>query len=328
MNRIRGLLPLLALGVLGAAEAVPGTPASSLRLDEPTVFAETAGLLQYASQPTLAGRLAGLGNGPTAMLMQEWAAEFSVIYPDVACDMASGGDTAGLPQLLAGTVAMVAMRRPVSAPELAELTAKFGHAPLQLTIAHDSAAVLVPLGNPIPRLSMAQIEGIYARSPRSAGAVPETWGDLGVPPPLDKTLIVRCALIPAINRQFRASLLGGGELRYDLECSLVPGMMLRKIAAEPGAIGFASIMFATASTRAVPLVGADGKDHLPSYAETVAGTYPLGRSLTLVLDPAAGPLAIEFARFAISRRGQRIAGELGAFPVSGEEQRTTLEALR
>ena len=57
MNCIRGLLPLLVLGVLGAAEAVPGKPAASLLLDLSTVFAETAGLLQYTSQPTLAGRL-------------------------------------------------------------------------------------------------------------------------------------------------------------------------------------------------------------------------------------------------------------------------------
>jgi phosphate transport system substrate-binding protein len=326
MKHLRSLLPLALLGTLGAAEAVPGKPASSLLLDRQTLFADTAELAQYASRPALAGRLAGLGNGPTALLMQDWAAEFSVIYPDVACDIASGGEAAGLPQLLAGSAAMVAMRRPLTAQELADLTARFGHPPLQLAVAHDSAAVLVALDNPIPRLSMEQMESIYARSPRGATAVPETWGDLGVPPPLDKTLIVRCALTPAINRQFSA-LVGGGEFRYDLRCSLVPGMMLRSIAAEPGAIGFASMMFATAGTRAVPLVGADGRDHLPSYAESVAGTYPLGRSLTLVLDPAAGPLAIEFARFAISRRGQRIAGLLGAFPLDGDQQRAGLAVL-
>lgn len=327
MSRLRCLLAFLALGALGAAEAVPGRPAAALRLDDPTVFAETEGLQQYAGPSALTGRLAGMGNGPTAMLLQEWAAEFSVIHPGVVCDMASGGESAGLPQLAAGTASVVAMRRAVTAPELAELTARFGHPPLQITIVHDSAAVLVALDNPIPRLSMDQIERIYARSPRSAGPVPETWGDLGAPPPLDRTLIVRCALTPAVNRQFRAALIGGGELRYDLVCSLVPGTMLRKIAAEPGAIGFASMMFATAGTRAVPLVGTDGKDHLPTYAETIAGTYPLSRALTLVLDPAAGPLAIEFARFAVSRRGQRIAGRLGAFPISGEEQRAALAAL-
>lgn len=328
MSRLRCLLPFLALGLLGAAEAIPGKPASTLRLDQTTLFAATAELAQYISPSALTGRLAGLGNGPTAMLMQEWAAEFSVIHPDVACDIASGGETAGLPQLLDGSVAMVAMRRPLSAQELAELNARFGRPPLVITVAHDSAAVLVSLDNPIPRLSMAQIESIYGRNPRGAGPIPETWGDLGVPPPLDRTLILRCALTPAINRQFRDALLGGGELRYDLHCSLVPGMMLRQIAAEPGAIGFASVLFATASTRAVPLIGADGKDHLPSYAETLAGTYPLSRNLTLVLNPATGPLAIEFARFAISRRGQRIAGLLGAFPMSVAGQDAALAALR
>lgn len=328
MNCLRALPPLLTLGLLGAAESIPGKPASTLRLDQPTLFATTAELAQYASPSGLTGRLAGLGNGPTAMLMQEWAAEFSIIHPEVECEIGSGGESAGLPQLLDGTAAMVAMRRPLSAQELADLTARFGRAPLVITVAHDSAAVLVSLDNPIPRLSLAQIESIYARNPRTGDAVPETWGDLGVPSPLDRTLIVRCALTPAINQQFRAGLLGGGDFRYDLHCSLVPGMMLRKIAAEQGAIGFASVMFATASTRAVPVVGADGNDHLPSYAETLAGTYPLGRNLALVVNPGAGPLAIEFARFAVSRRGQRIAGLLGAFPLSVDEQGAALAALR
>lgn len=327
----RCVLLMAVLGAVCAAEAVgavPGTPASNLLLDEKTLFADTADLVQYASQPTLSGRLTGRGNGAAAVLLEHWAGEFSTIYPQVVSDMSTGGESSGLPELLAGRIMVDAMRRPLTAEEIVQLTTKFGHPPLILAVATDSVAVLVDIKNPLPRLSVPQLQAIYARIPPAGTAAPEIWGDLGVPAPLDKVRIVRCALTPAINQQFRKALLGDGEFRYDLQCSLVPGMMLQSIAAQSGAIGITSVLFATAGTRAVPLTGADGRDHLPTYEEAIAGTYPLSRTLFLVCDPAAGPVVTEFMRFVVSRRGQRIAGLLGAFPLNAAAQQTALAAIK
>lgn len=338
MTLLRGLLPLLMLGALDAAEPpakpaaleILGTPATSLLLDKATAFARTADLLQYQQSPTaLSGQLTGRGNGVAAILMQHWATEFATIYPQVSSDLASGGEAAGIPELSAGTAAVAAMRRPLTEAETATLTARFGHPPLQLTVAMNGVAVLVNIHNPIPRLSLAQLDLIFSRTPRAPGPVPETWGDLGVQTtPLDKTLLYRCALNRSLNQQFRNLIFGTeGEFRYDLNCSLVPGLMLQTIASEPGSIGFASIMFATSGTRAVPLSGADGLDHLPTYDEALAGTYPLILPLKLVVNPTMSPLTKEFLRFTISRRGQRIAAQLGAFPLNAAMQVKAQEAL-
>ena len=90
-------------------------------------------------------------------------------------------------------------------------------------------------------------------------------------------------------------------------------------------------MFATARTRIVPLQAADGSFLLPSYENTASGRYPLTRPMRIAFnrkpDGTMNPVAREFLRFAVSRRGQRIGGLAEGYPITLEQQREALRVI-
>jgi phosphate transport system substrate-binding protein len=101
--------------------------------------------------------------------------------------------------------------------------------------------------------------------------------------------------------------------------------------ADDAAIGFASVVFATERTRLVPLQAADGGFVLPTYENTASGRYPLERPTTIVFrrkpDGSMNPVAREFLRFAVSRRGQRISALAVSYPITVEQQQQALRAI-
>ena len=123
----------------------------------------------------------------------------------------------------------------------------------------------------------------------------------------------------------------GSEYRFDVHFEIVPSSVVQAVGADDAGIGFASVMFATARTRFVPLQSEDGRYLLPSYENTLNGQYPLVRPLRIFFnrkpDGTMNPAAREFLRFAVSRRGQRIIGLAGCYPITVEQQQAALREI-
>jgi phosphate transport system substrate-binding protein len=117
----------------------------------------------------------------------------------------------------------------------------------------------------------------------------------------------------------------GAEYRLDVRFELVPGSLVQAAGADEAAICFASVMFATPRTRFVPLQARDGRYLLPSCENVRSGDYPLVRPMRIVFNlrpnGTMNPVALEFLRFAVSRRGQRIIALAGSYPITLEEQK-------
>ena len=100
--------------------------------------------------------------------------------------------------------------------------------------------------------------------------------------------------------------------------------------ANEAGIGFASVMWATARTRFVPLKASNGY-WLPSFENVVNGRYPLARPMRIVFhrkpDGSMNPVVREFLRFAVSRRGQRIIALATSYPLTLEQQREALRVI-
>ena len=128
---------------------------------------------------------------------------------------------------------------------------------------------------------------------------------------------------------FRDEVMQGADYRFDVSFEPVSSSLVQAVGADDSSIGFCSVMFATRRTRLVPLQAADGTYVLPGYENTVSGKYPLARVMRVVFhrqrDGAMNPVAREFLRFAVSRRGQRITGLAEAYPITAAQQQ---EALR
>ena len=81
----------------------------------------------------------------------------------------------------------------------------------------------------------------------------------------------------------------------------------------------------------MPLQTADGQYLLPNYENTVNGRYPLFRPMQIIFhrkpDGSMNPVAREFLRFAVSRRGQRIIALAESYPLTVEQQQEALRVI-
>ena len=245
----------------------------------------------------------------------------------------AGARADGLPALLEGKVDLVPMSRPLPAEEIARFKQKFGYEPSQIVVAQDAIGVFVNKTNPLTGLTLAQLDAIYSRDAKRGGGRPEFWSDLGVTGPLADKMINRFGLVHAYGSHvyFRDYVMQGSEYRFDVQFELVPSSLVQAVGADDAGIGFASVMFATARTRFVPLQAGDGRYLLPSYENTLSGEYPLVRPLRIVFnrkpDGTMNPAAREFLRFAVSRRGQRIIALAGSYPLTVEQQQAALREI-
>jgi phosphate transport system substrate-binding protein len=308
-------------------------PATQLLLDEKEVFDLTAELKQYETLPKLTGKLTCVGSGLVTLMVHRWAAEFSALYHDVNFDIRGGGSAASLPAFLDGKVDLMPMGRPLWPEEIQAIRTRFGSEPIEIVVAQDAVGVYVNKNNPLPGLTLTQVEAIYSRDPKRGGRRPEFWGDLGVTGPLAEERINRVALNLAqgTHSLFREKVMEGIDYRYDVRFEPVSSSLVQGVGADDASIGFASIMWATRRTRLVPLQVADGSYLMPSYENVVSGKYPLTRGLAILFhrqrDGSMNPVAREFLRFAVSRHGQRIASLAEAYPITLAQQQQALRLL-
>jgi phosphate transport system substrate-binding protein len=348
MNRQKKfLLPLVLIAALHAqggssletvhAAELIANPLSqtnrSVILDEKTAFALTAGLSQYEQLPQLDGKCVSVGGAVPQFLIYRWLNEFTKLYPNAQFEARSGGSSGGLADLLAEQADLATMARPISEEEVARFQAKFGGPPGQIIVAQDALGIYVHKSNPLPGLTLAQLDAIYSREPKRGGGRPEFWSDLGVTGSLADQRISRHSpsSIHASHVFFQESVMLAAPFRFDVIPERTPGSQVQSVGADDEAIGFASVMFATARTRLVSLQASNGKYLLPTYQNTTSGDYPLTRSIRIIFRrPATGsmnPVAREFLRFAVSRRGQRSIALAGTYPLTVAQQTEALAQI-
>jgi phosphate transport system substrate-binding protein len=330
MKRFATICFVLLAGL--SARAQTNLPsAASLLPDEKTVFDLTAGLTQYQNPPAFSGKLSSLGGEATTILVNRWATEFTKLYPEIQFDIHSGGSMNGMPALVSGAADIVPMSRMLTADEIARFKKKFGYEPAQILVAQDAIGFYVNKNNPVPGLTLGQLDAIYSRDAKRGGGRPEFWSELGVVGRLADQRINRICLsrVHGSRVYFQELVMRGAEYRFDVHLEVVPGSLVQAVGADDAAIGFTSVMFATERTRFVPVQAADGRYLLPSYENTVNGQYPIVRPMRIVFnrkpDGTMNPAAREFLRFAVSRRGQRIIALAGSYPLTAEQQ---TEAMR
>lgn len=324
---------LLLLAWLPARATTNLPPATTLLLNEKTVVELTSAFAQYENLPALKGRLVSGGSGLVTILINRWASEFAALYPGVAFDIYGGGSTASLSDFLAGKVDLMPMGRPLEPDEVALFKSKFGGEPEEIVVAQDAVGIYVNKINPLAGLTLSQLDRIYSRDAKHDGQPAEFWRDLGVDGPLAGERITCYALNQAqgTHQLFRDAVLSGADYRFDVHFELVSSSLVQAVGADDAGIGFASVMWATARTRFVPLQAADGSYLLPTYENVVNGRYPLTRPMRIVFhrkpDGSMNPVVREFLRFIVSRRGQRIIALAGSYPLTLEQQREALRVI-
>jgi len=287
----------------------------------------------YEPAAGLSGKITSIGASTTTNLVARVAAEFRRMYPDVTLQVTASPISIGPSALLEGRADLVPMSRPLTPEEVQGFTKKFGYPPTEIKVAADALAIYVEKGNPVPGLTLGQLNGIFSQTQRRGLSPIETWGQAGLTAEWADRRITLYGYGPddGAHQTFQQQVLNGGAFRLSLRVEGGGSSIVQGVAADPGAIGFASIFFACKRVRVVPIAGADGHFYAPTEENVRSLRYPLSRFLYVCVNkpprqPLGGPAA-EFLRFLLSREGQQIVAAGGNIPLDAatvEQGRRTL----
>ena len=298
-----------------ASSGGPETSGAAAPVQAGTV---TAGSV-YVPGSNLQGTLRSVGSSTLSNLMVDWGERFETLHPGVRFSIVGGGSASAMAPLIEGRSDLAPMSRPFSAAERAAFKARHGHEPTQLTVAFDAIAVYVHKNNPLPQLTLAQLDAIYSDQPAGGAALLRSWGELGVGGELAAAPIQVYGPQPqhGLHGVFRSMVMGNRGYRIDMTGEPVSSAIVQAAGSEEAAIAFASQMFVTRRTRQVPIAARAGETaHPPTPQAILGGQYPLSRRLYLYVNRTPGqPLPVvlaEFLRFVCARQGQEMAARDGA----------------
>ena len=319
------LLIVVAACVLGilAGCSVPAAPvapaaAAAARAAEPaTAPAAADALPPYEPVPGLSGKVTSIGASTTTNLIARAATEFRRLYPGVTMEVTASLTSIGPPALVDGRADIVPMGRPLLPEEVGAFRAKHGYVPTEVRVAADALAVYVEKRNPVAGLTLTQLDGIFSRTRRRGAPSIDTWGQVGLTGEWAERPISLYGYGPTddVHQVFRERVLSGGEYRLSLQVVPAGSLIVQDVAADPSAIGCASIFFASKRSRAVPIADEDGHFYAPTDANVRSLRYPLTRFVTVCVnkppDKPLAPAIAEFLRFLLSAEGQQVVAAGG-----------------
>lgn len=284
----------------------------------------------YPRVERLSGKITMVGSSTISQLAAIWGDSFKNLYPDVDVDVEVKGSVNAVAAVINGEANFGLLSRPITEAEVKAFHDKFGYLPTLLTPSLEPIAIYVHKDNPIESLSLEQIDAIFSKSlKRGAPKTAATWGDLGLTGKW-ATMPVTCqGRKDETGSQvfFQMAVLGGGEFRDGITQNATNIEMIKAIASDPRAVGFAGAHFAVPEVKAVPVTFRQGDVAFAVHDIN----YPLVRPLHIVVNKSPqAPLSDldrEFIKFIFSQRGQQDVVIGGFVPVPARPAQVALDAV-
>ncbi len=269
------------------------------------------------------GRVVLTGATALSSLASYWTQSFGRHHPGIPVAVADPGSAAGLTALLDGTANAVLLSTPLNKDEKDRFEQRHGYPPMVIPVAMDAVAIFVNVSNPLPRISLTQLDAIYSTTRRCGAKKPiETWQALGVHGPLAGAKITPLGLDASTGAHalFRQRALCGGDYQADVQTLAGPTAVAAALKANPSAIGFASSALRAPGIRTVPVSANDHETAVqPSVSTIQTGHYPLPRHLVIVVNLPTGrsldPALQAFVDYVRSPSGQVVAARAGYAPL-------------
>lgn len=338
-------MALLSAASLSALNAQSPKPAEALPSYSPSQHA--SGLIRIWGH-------GGRGKDFDGALLNSWEAEFRKYQPGVHFENHLQGNASAIGALYTGAADLALMAREIWPTEIDGFEQVLGHKPASVAIMtgsvdvrnHDFALVIfVHKDNPLTRLTLAQLDGVFGADHRRGAKNIRTWGELGLDGEWKDKPIHPYGY--ELRRDFsfffeQAALEGSKKWNCDLKeiadqhtgGSVIDAgqRILDALAKDRYGIAISSLAYTNPIAKAL-LLG-DGQDYYAASRETVMQRqYPLTRTPFLFFDRKPGqpldPKIKEFIRYILSRQGQaQVAREnryLPLLPEFAEQGRGALE---
>jgi phosphate transport system substrate-binding protein len=295
-------------------------------------------LPEYKPEQRVNGVIRTLGNYHMETLLRFWEEGFRRHHPDVRFEDKMLGTANAIAGLYLETADIALMGREIipmesiafrrvfryNATEIAVATASF-NVPLE-TFAF---AIFVHKDNPVSRLTLAQVAGLFGCTGAEAGCVAHTWADVGLTGGWAKRPVhlYGYETNTGLGYFFEQRVLGG---KHGWNCGLheyanvntpdgkvsanAGDLMMRDLAKDPNGIAFCGFGHKTGQVKALALATDDHGLYVPLTRANVANrTYPLTRTVYFYLNRTPGkalaPIIKEFLHYILSREGQEDVAE-------------------
>lgn len=292
-------------------------------------------LPDYRPVSGMSGNLTSVGSDTLANVMTLWAEEFRSLYKGVNIQVHAAGSSTAPPALSEGASDLGPMSRKMKDKELEAFEKRRGYKPTAVPVAIDALLVFVHKDNPLPGLSLPQVDAVFSRNREcGAPAAIDTWGGLGLTGQWEKERLQLYGRNSASGTYgyFKKVALCKGDFRANVNEQPGSASVVQSVGSTLSGIGYSGIGYVTSAVRALPLARRNGDALVaPSAENALSGAYPLSRLLYVYVNkPPTGamrPLVAEFLRMILSADGQRLVEKDGYISLPAELALETLGQL-
>jgi len=260
-------------------------------------------------------QLINSGSETMKKLADSWAKAYKEQKSNVSLEILGGGTGTGLSSLIHGDVDLANASRKITPEEIHYATQHFQKTPKEFVVAYDAVAIYVHKSNPIDEISLLELAEIFGRNGKISN-----WAQVDSTKFTDEEIEV-------INRQsnsgtyqtFKSVVLGEDNafrtITYELQTAKEVVDMVSK---DSNAIGYSGIAFANENVKMLKISGTPESEALDPMVElTKSGLsmYPISRPLYIYILGEPEKHVQKYINFVLSKKGQRIAKELGYVPI-------------
>jgi phosphate transport system substrate-binding protein len=287
-----------------------------------------ADLSPYRPRMKLAGDMRITCETSAEPLMKIWVERFARVQPGLEIIARGTSPLASVPMVASGAYELGFPARELWGYEVENFRRIRGYDPTVVMVglgAHrtpgltPALGVYVNAGNPIERITLAQLDAIYSGERRRGAAKPvATWGDLGLTGEwADRPVAAYTHRLPnGIDYFIQLVVTKGADFRPSVvqlpmrRGKLGPDEVIAQaVAQNPAAIGFGCFGNVVAGMKTIALAeNAPGPYYRGTLEEVKTMAYPLARPIYMVIDREPGkpvdPKQAEFLAFVLSQEGQ------------------------
>ena len=264
-------------------------------------------LAAVAVTPALAGKAITMKGSDTMVILgQRWAEKFMNANPGKIVMVTGGGSGTGIAALINGTTDICQSSRAMKQDEKLKLRDRFQTMGIEIPVAKDGLAVYVHQTNDVKELTLAQLCDIYR------GTV-TNWKQVGGK---DATIILYGRENSSGTYSFfKDHVLGGRD--FSARVQTLPGTsaVVNAVSKDPNGIGYGGAAYAKGVRDVAMKLDAKGPAILPTAATVHDNSYALSRELFFYLRKKPDGDTKKFVDWILSPDGQKLAVEVGYFPV-------------
>ncbi|MDP2940631.1 MAG: phosphate ABC transporter substrate-binding protein [Candidatus Omnitrophota bacterium] len=253
------------------------------------------------------------GSDTMVNLSQAWAEKYMQDNPGDFVAVTGGGSGTGLSSLISGSCDIAMSSRNIKDKEIA-LAKQKGISPNEIKAALDGLAVVVNPGNPIDKLTLAQLADIFTGKAAN-------WKEFGGKD--EKIVLLSREVNSGTHVYFKEHVLRKGG-PYGKEEFAPTALMLSssqaiadEVAGNPAAIGYYGMGYISKKQKSLNLAKDEKSEYeSPTIENVINGKYPISRPLFLYTNGVPGGLAKKFIDFTLSKEGQDIVLKTDFVPIN------------